>query len=75
LSSNRRAGVVQEDTELIGETVAEAEGVGAHQPMRCEARKERIAGHVSGSGENDGYSAYAGGNALRPSVWFGTKSI
>jgi len=37
-------------------------------------RKERTAGAVSGSGENDGYSAYAGGNAPRPSVWFGTKS-
>lgn len=37
-------------------------------------RKERTAGAVSGSGEKDGYSAYAGGNALRPSVWFGTKS-
>ncbi len=38
-------------------------------------RKERTAGAVRGSGEKDGYSAYAGGNALRPSVWFGTKSI
>lgn len=37
-------------------------------------RKESTAGAVSGSGENDGYSAYAGGNALRPSLWFGTKS-
>jgi hypothetical protein len=42
----------------------------------CGARlkKESTAGAVSGSGENDGYSAYAGGKALRPSVWFGTKS-
>lgn len=37
-------------------------------------RKESTAGTVSGSGENDGYSAYAGGSALRPSLWFGTKS-
>jgi hypothetical protein len=37
-------------------------------------RKESTAGAVSGSGENDGYSAYAGGNALRPSLWFGTNS-
>lgn len=37
-------------------------------------RKESTAGAVSGSGENDGYSAYAGGSALRPSLWFGTKS-
>ena len=37
-------------------------------------RKESTAGAVSGSGENDGYSAYAGGNALSPSLWFGTKS-
>jgi hypothetical protein len=37
-------------------------------------RNESTAGAVSGSGEKDGYSAYAGGNALRPSLWFGTKS-
>ena len=37
-------------------------------------RKESTAGAVSGSGENEGYSAYAGGNALGPSLWFGTKS-
>jgi hypothetical protein len=37
-------------------------------------RKESTAGAVSGSGENDEYSAYAGGKALRPSLWFGTKS-
>jgi hypothetical protein len=68
LSSNRRAGVVQEDTELIGETVAEAESVGAHQPMRCEDRKERMAGHVRRSGENDGV---CGGQCAAPErmVW------
>ena len=37
-------------------------------------RKESTAGAVTGRGEKDGYSAYAGGNALRPSLAFGTKS-
>lgn len=29
---------------------------------------------MSGGGESEGYSPYAGGAALRPVVWFGTKS-